>query len=137
MISLAVLSVASLGVMGSLTFGAAASESAGYFSQATQIGREYVENMRVDRLYADPFNPPAGLVDADTTARTPLKDPPFDQAQMSVNTFDDTTAEKFRRNIQITEINPGELARIQVRIYWTVKGRERYVETVAFARNDF
>lgn len=130
MFSVASLAVASLGVLGVLTFGAVAGDSAGDFSQATQLGREIVENIRVDRLNLDPFDPPAGLVDADLTARTDLNAAPFDPAYMGL-----PADSRFKRNIQITEIDPDRLAKIEVRVYWVRNGKERHVETSAFARS--
>ena len=130
MFSVAALSIASLGVMSVLTYGAVAGDTAGTFSQATQLGREVVENIRVDRFGFDPFNPPAGLVDADLNARTALKAAPFDSALVSLP--DDP---RFKRNIQITEIEADRFAKISVRIYWEQNGNEKYVETIAYARS--
>ena len=45
MFSVAALSIASLGVMSVLTYGAVAGDTAGTFSQATQLGREVVETL--------------------------------------------------------------------------------------------
>lgn len=131
MFSVASLAVASLGVLSVLTFGHIAGDSAGTYSEGTQLSREIIENIRVDRFNFDPFNPPNGLVNTDLTQRTDLKAAPFDNPLVSLE-----DNPRFKRNIQITEIEPDRFARIQVRVYWTSQqGKEKYVETVAFARS--
>lgn len=137
MFSVASLAVASLGVLSVLTFGALAGDRAGEFSQATQLGREIVENIRVDRFNYDPFKPLAqlqasGLVNASLNDRSELTAPPFDNPSLS-SLPDDP---RFKRNIQITQPDVGSLARIQVRVYFQgSKGKEQFVETVAYARS--
>ena len=136
MFSVASLAVASLGVLSVLTFGSMSGDAAGTFSEATQMSREVIENIRVDRFTFDPFNPPAGLVDTDLNARTELTAPPFDSTAVSLpaNT-------RFKRNIQITEVEADRLARITVRIYWEQQTsakagiQEKFVETSAYVRS--
>ena len=135
MIAIAALSVAVLGVMGSLTFGVVAGNSASNFSQATHLAREIAENIRVDRFIADPFNPPPGLVDVDPNVRTILKAPPFDQEGSSLASFRDVDASIFRRNIQIIDVDPGRLVNIRVKVFWTQQSKERFVEVTAVARS--
>lgn len=130
MFSIAVLSIAALGVMGVLTYGAVAGDTAGNFSVATQLGRELIENIRVDRFNLDPFNPPSGLVDASPTARTPLNAPPLDAITASL-----PDEPRFTRNIAITEVEADRLAQITVRVYWFQQSREKFVETSALARS--
>jgi hypothetical protein len=130
MFSVASLAVASLGVLGVLTFGAMAGDSAGDFSEATQLGREIIENIRVDRFSLNPFDPPEGLVNASPSERTDLHAAPLDSPIMGI-----PTNSKFKRNIQITQVEPDRMAKIQVRIYWTRQAKERSVESVAFARS--
>ena len=124
--SVAALAVASLGVLGVLTFGALAGDSASDFSTSTQLGRQFIENIRADRFSLDPFDPPAGLVDSGDT-RTDIDASPF----TNLISPDD----RFKRNIQITEIDPDRLVQISVRIFWTRNGKERSVETTALARS--
>ena len=131
MFSVASLAVASLGVLSVLTFGHVAGDSAGTYSEGTQLSREIIENIRVDKLNFDPFNPPAGLISADLSQRTNLDAAPFDAPGVSL-----PSNERFKRNIQITEIEPDRFARVQVRVYWnSQQGKEKYVETVAFVRS--
>lgn len=130
MFSVAVLSIAALGVMGVLTYGAVAGDTAGNFSVATQLGRELIENIRVDRFSMDPFNPPTGLVNASPTERTALNAPPMDAITASL-----PDEPRFTRNITITELEADRLARITVRVYWFQQNREKFVETSALARS--
>jgi hypothetical protein len=144
LIAVAVLAIASLGVMGVLTYGVVAGDSAGDFSAATQYGRELIENIRMDNTNLNCFPPAAGLVSADDDAREALNAPPFDKPEMNVP--GDT---KFKRNIEILAWpNSGdaitadtELVRIRVRVYWGSPGQagnhtgERMSETVALLRN--
>jgi len=144
LIAVAVLSIASLGVMGVLTYGVVAGDSAGDFSTATQYGRELVENIRVDSINLSPFDAPAGLGNGSDSERVALNAPPFDQPLMNVP--DDA---RFRRNIQIVAwpgggaVTPNTpLVRIRVRVFWdspdqqqTSRKGERMAETVAFLRN--
>lgn len=142
LVSVAVLSIASLGVMGVLTYGIVAGDSAGDFSTATQYGRELVENIRVDNINLSPFQAPAGLRNTSDTERVALNAPPFDQPLMNV-----PADPRFRRNIEIVAW-PGAgavtantpLVRIRARVYWdsdstVARSGERMAETVAFLRN--
>ena len=128
--SVGALAVASLGVLSVLTYGAVSADTASTYSEASQLGREIVENIRVDRFNFDPFNPPNGLENADLSQRSELRSAPFDTNTVSLP---DNT--RFRRNIQITEVESGRLAKIQVRVYWEQQGKEKYVQTVAYARS--
>ena len=130
MFSVGALAIASLGVLSVLTYGSVAADTASTFSQATQLGREIIENIRVDRFNFDPFNPPTGLSDTSLAQRTDLKAAPFDTNVVSL-----PEDSRFKRNIQITEVEADRLARIQVRVYWDQQGKEKYVQTVAFARS--
>lgn len=130
MFSVASLSIASLGVMSVITFGAVAGDTAGTYSEATQLGREVIENIRIDRFGFDPFNPPAGLEDTNLSARTDLRAAPFDGANVSL-----PNDARFKRNIQIEEIDPDRFAKISVRVYWIQNGKEKSVETIAYARS--
>lgn len=130
MFSVAVLAIASLGVMGVLTYSAVAGDTAGNFSEATQLGRELIENIRVDRLNLDPFNPPAGLVSQSPSDRTPLNAAPLDGISVSVPDLP-----RFTRNITITEVEVDRLARIDIRIFWIQQGKEKVVTTSALARS--
>lgn len=143
LIAVGVLSVASLGVMGVLTFGLMAGDTAGNFSSATQLGREVIEIIRIDgniRLF--PLSSaPAGLIDASPSTRTPLTAPPLDKVYYGLVDDPNTPAiegipnvERFTRNIQVTAIDQ-RFNRIQVRIYWIQGGTEKWVETVAFQRS--
>jgi type II secretory pathway pseudopilin PulG len=145
LVSVGVLSIASLGVMGVLTYGLMAGDAAGNFSTATQLGREMIEIVRTDRTNFDLFPPtdaPAGLIDSGPTTRTPLAAAPFDQPVYGL-VDDPATAGvtegipnvgRFTRNVQVTAIN-SRFNRIQVRIYWIQNGVEKMVETVAFQRS--
>lgn len=144
LVSVAVLSIASLGVMGVLTFGVVAGDSAGDFSTATQYGRELVENIRVDSINLSPFDPPPGLSNASDSERVALNAAPFDSPLMNI-----PADPRFRRNIQIVAWPGGgavsdqtSLVRIRVRVFWdspdqqqTSRKGERMTETVAFLRN--
>lgn len=130
MFSIGALAVASLGVLSVLTYGTMAGDSAGNFSEATQLGREIIENIRVDRYSFNPFAPPTGLVNATPTERVDLTAAPFNTATVSL-----PQNSRFKRNIQITEVEPDRLAKIQVKVFWEQQGREKFVETVAYARS--
>lgn len=144
LVSVAVLSIASLGVMSVLTYGVVAGESAGEFSTATQYGRELIENIRVDSINLNPFTPPSGLVNTDESERVALNAAPFNNPLMDI-----PNDESYRRNIQIVAWPGGgavtgdtPLVRIRVRVFWGSPGNqaasrdgERMSETIAFLRN--
>lgn len=144
LVAVAVLSIASLGVMGVLTYGLMAGDSAGNFSTATQLGRELIEIVRTDRSHFPLFplsSAPAGLIDGSLEARTPLAAAPFNDPVYGI--VDDPSTprregianvERFTRNIQVTAIDQ-RFNRIQVRIFWIQNGTEKMVETVAFQRS--
>lgn len=138
LISLPSLAIAALGVLSVITFGTVAGDTAGEFTQATQLGRELTEHIRSDRFRFDPFSPQAeleqsGLVDADLSLRQNIFAPPFDDLPIAAATEE----ARFKRNVQITPVEPNRLARIQVRVYYHGrKGQEKYVETVALVREN-
>lgn len=144
LIAVGVLSIASLGVMGVLTFGLVAGDTAGNFSAATQLGREILEIIRIDRGNFDLFPPsdaPAGLINGSSSDRTPLAAAPFNDPVYGIVDNPATPAiegisnvERFKRNIQVTAVDE-RLNRIQVRIFWIQNGVEKSVETVAFQRS--
>ena len=139
MFSIPSVAFAAIGVMSVLSYGSVAGDTAGDFSTASQLGREIVENIRADRFNNNPLRPltelqTLGLVDGSTTIRTDIDAPPLDSANFANLRSDD----RFKRNIQIEHTIPGRLAKIQVRVYYQgAKGKEKYVETVAMAREAF
>ncbi|HIB65905.1 MAG TPA: hypothetical protein EYO33_12545 [Phycisphaerales bacterium] len=139
MFSIPSVAFAAIGVMSVLSYGTVAGDTAGDFSTASQLGREIVENIRADRFNNNPLRPLAelqaiGLVDSSTSIRTAIDAPPLDATNFSNLPSDD----RFKRNIQIEHTIPGRLAKIQVRVYYQgSKGKEKYVETVALAREAF
>ena len=128
LLTVPILAVASLGVLSVLTYGAVAADTAGEFSQATQYGREIVEYVRADRFNMNP------LGDLEALAASGLINGTTDE-RAAVDLPDD---DRFQRNIQITHLVPKRLARIQVRVFYRgSKGQEKFVETVAYAREAF
>ncbi len=126
-----ILSIATMGVMGVLTFGIVSADTAGNISTATQLSREMVENIRVNEEYRSTNEHfPEEFFSDEETDRVALNDPPFDNDnQYSV--FNDP---RFTRNIQIARV-PGEnMDRIRVRVFWEQNGTEKTAETVAFQR---
>lgn len=139
LLTVPILAVASLGVLSVLTYGAVAADTAGEFSQATQYGREIVEYVRADRFNMNPLGDlealaASGLINGTTDERAAVNSTPFDDPGL----FDLPDDDRFQRNIQITHLVPKRLARIQVRVFYRgSKGQEKFVETVAYAREAF
>lgn len=129
--SVVILSIAAMGVMGVLTFGVVAGDTAGNISTANQIGREMIENIRVNEAFrtTSPQYNPDFFNDAETD-RVALNAAPFD-AENEYTVFNNP---RFSRNIQITAIPEQGLDRIQIRIFWEQNGAEKTSETIAFQR---
>ncbi|MBI3925985.1 MAG: prepilin-type N-terminal cleavage/methylation domain-containing protein [Armatimonadetes bacterium] len=134
MITLAVVSMALLGLLGALTFGLRASDHAESMTQATNTAREIIGVIRDSEIaWDDPLDP--ALDDAENVRRGLTDGPaPLDTLQLPAPTS------TMRRNIQVVRgIGPdpemADIARIRVRVFWTVRGHEKSVELTAFQRN--
>lgn len=141
LIVVVVVAIALMGLMASLAFGLQASGNAERMTEATNHARRVVGIIRADATSAQtgvfpgtaPYTPNNALENADDSERTALNAAPLTDLPGDTN---------MERNIQITYLtDPGgqpqrdNLARIQVRVFWTVKGQEHMVEMVAFQRD--
>ncbi len=149
--SVAILSIALLGVMSAITYGLTAADSAGNFSTASRLGREIVEVIRTNPISLPLFGPPpsnalpasvapAGLIDTGGVNQMPrrrLADAPLNNPVFGLNLAPDggQLDRTSHRNIQVVAVRPGFLNRVHVRVYWEQNGKEKFVETVAYLRN--
>lgn len=129
MIVIIVVSVALLGLIASIAFGLSASEHAEQMTQATNHARKAVSLLRdnataFDAIARGTFN---GLGQTDFAALPA----PLDSLPNNAN---------MKMDVQMLEgVGAGgdykdDIARIQVQVFWTIKGNEKHVELVAFQR---
>ncbi|MBI3925714.1 MAG: prepilin-type N-terminal cleavage/methylation domain-containing protein [Armatimonadetes bacterium] len=131
LITVAVVAIALLGVIAALTFGVRSADHAERMTEATHHARRLIGLIRSQGMAAngavwDNLDP--NLDDAEGTRRE-LNQTPFD-GQMPEGT-------NMRRNVQITQGLGGDMddvARIRVRVFWTIRGEEKKVEIVGFQR---
>jgi len=127
LIVIIVVALALLGTIASMTFGLKSSKQAERLSEATNYARESIGLVRDQGLaWATPLD--AALNDSESTRRD-LNAAPLTAMPAGTN---------MKRNIQVLQgTGPGELAnvaRVRVRVYWTIDGHEKSVELVAFQR---
>ncbi len=127
LVVIVVVSVALLGILASLAFGLNASDHAQRMTQATNLAREAITLLRDNNVAFTPA----------------LKDPItakgkdwIDNFPSPLDSLPKDTNMKMKVDIT-TSLGTGykaNLARIQVTIFWTIKGHEKHIDLVAYQR---
>lgn len=135
LIGVVVLSIATLGVMGSLTYGVVSNEYAGTYSEANQMAREIVEGVRAEQIAFVEDDEPALYNSVFDPTKKPIESAPFDGSYLTLPDLRvGDRVQRFDRVVRVTELDD-QLSQIEATVYWEMKNVEKSVTVVALSRD--